>query len=99
VQDVTLAGMKRLLLAMLLFCACKSNEQRYCERAEQARLYDPQRPGLCQEEYKSLTSKQRDCLDECLDKTSVMDCANSCDIGERPTFVKVPREKPDRGRP
>jgi hypothetical protein len=93
--------MKRILLAAFLFCACKSNEGQYCERANQLRLYDPQRPGLCEEEYKRLTLKQRECLDECSAKSSVIDCANSCDTipDEQRTFVKVPMPRPRASAP
>lgn len=89
--------MKRWLLAMLVplvLGACKSNDGEYCARAKEARFYDPQRPGLCEEDYKSFTAKQRDCVNECLSKMSVVDCARSCEIGEQPTFVKVPAPGP-----
>jgi hypothetical protein len=82
--------MKRLCLVagVLFLCSCKSGEEKYCEQATVQHVYDPQRPGLCQETYRNAKPTDRECLDKCMAKTpDAVRCGTSCNIGVEPANI------------
>jgi hypothetical protein len=80
-----------LVAGLLLLCSCKSGEEKYCDSAKTQRLYDPLRPGLCQETYRKLTPTERACVDKCIGKSpDATVCYGLCDLGSKENMHHTP---------
>jgi len=80
-----------LSIAVVCVVGCKSPVEKYCDRANAAKVYPPEKPQACADAYRALDATKRACADKCVADPDFIICMRNCDIFEKPMHAPIPK--------